>query len=353
MRLGEASQGGEKARVHTYFSRDTRNDRLIYSPHADWIVSQTLFGGRMDLSPQYPSYSANSTGDRIKKSPRWGNDEGVAATVGTIMSLLVFISLMGIFTNQFVPVWMSDNESTHMSTVIEQFINLKSSIDISISNNPNSMIAPSPIFVPITLSTAGIPVFAGPTAGVLTMSPNTLNRTPYLNLTYTWVSTVSGSPTTYTLSPANDGRSGGSLDLYCPNRYFVEQHIVYEGGAVILNQSDGGFVIAGPQLALRNMGTTSSPNWTVMMTQVTIEGKNNTIGGTGSKGVVAEVKFADTTSMGNSTPGDLKIQIASQHGLAWLSYFIRTLSSSGMANNVDYTTNHTLVHFPGNNLNDY
>lgn len=299
----------------------------------------------MDLPPQHVSYSINSTDERIKKSPRWGNDEGVAATVGTIMSLLVFISLMGIFTNQFVPVWMSDNESTHMSTVIEQFINLKSSIDISISNNPNSLVAPSPIFVPITLSTAGIPVFAGPTAGILTLSPNTAGQKPSLNMTYTWVSDVSGSPTTYVLSGANDGHSGGNLDLYCPNRYFVEQHIIYEGGAVILNQSDGDFVIAGPQLAVRNTGSVSAPNWTIMMTQVTVEGKNNTIGGTGSKGVVADLRFADTTVMSNPTPSDLTISIASQHGMAWKNYFNRTFNASGMRYNIDYNMTSSLVDF--------
>jgi hypothetical protein len=307
----------------------------------------------MDLPPQHISYSANSTGYRIKKSPRWGNDEGVAATVGTIMSLLVFVSLMGIFTNQFVPVWMSDNESTHMSTAIEQFINLKSSIDISISNNPNSLIAPSPIFVPVTLGAPGIPVFAASTAGVLSLSPNTVGQRPSLDLTYQWVSTVSGAPTTYTLDSSNDGASGGNLDLYCPNRYFVEQHIVYEGGAVILNQSDGDFIIAGPQLAVRNMGSTSNPNWTIMMTQVTVEGQNNTIGGIGSKGVVAEVKYADTTGLSNPNPTDLRIDIASAHGQAWLSYFNRTLASAGMVNNVDYTLNSTLVPFPSDSSKNY
>ncbi len=307
----------------------------------------------MDLSPQHASYSANSTGDRIKKSPRWDDDQGVAATVGTIMSLLVFISLMGIFTNQFVPVWMSDQESTHMSTVIEQFINLKSSIDISISNNPNSLIAPSPIFVPIKLSTDGIPVFAGPTAGILTMSPDTMGRRPSFNINYTWVSDVSGSPQTYYLTGDNDGHAGGNLDLYCPNRYFVEQHIVYEGGAIILNQSDGEFIIAGPQLAIRNTGTASSPNWTIMMTQVTVEGTNNTIGGTGSKGVVAELKYADTNSMSNAAPSDLVFDIASPHGIAWLSYFNRSFNASGMRYNVDYNMSYRLVNFPSNTLNNY
>ncbi len=307
----------------------------------------------MDLSPQHASYSANSTHERIKKSPRWDDDQGVAATVGTIMSLLVFISLMGIFTNQFVPVWMSDNESAHMSVVIEQFINLKSAIDISISNNPNSLIAPSPIFVPITLSTGGIPVFAASTAGILSLSPDTLDQMPSLDINYTWVSDVSGSPQTYYLSADNDGHAGGNLDLYCPNRYFVEQHVAYEGGAVILNQSDGEFIIAGPQLLVRNTGSVSSPNWTLMMTQVTVEGKNNTVGGIGSKGVVANLKFADTTSMSNPTPSDLVINIASPHGIAWMNYFNRTFNQSGMQYNVDYNMTYQLVPFPNELYNYY
>jgi len=306
----------------------------------------------MDLSPQYASYSTNSTGERIKKSPRWDDDQGVASTVGTIMSLLVFISLMGIFTNQFLPVWMSENEATHTSTVIEQFINLKSSIDISISNNPNSLIAPSPIFVPITLSTSGIPVFAGPTAGILSLSPDTLGQRPTYNINFTWVSDVSGSPQTYQLNGDNDGHAGGNLELYCPNRYFVEQRVVYEGGAVILNQSDGEFVIAGPQLAIRNMGTVSSPNWTIMLTQVTVEGQSNTIGGTGSKGVVANLIFADTTSMSNPTPSDLVIDIASPHGIAWMSYFNRSFNASGMEYGVDYNMTYQLVSF-ANQLDNY
>jgi hypothetical protein len=269
------------------------------------------------------------------------------------MSLLVLVSLMGIFTNQFVPVWMSDNESTHMSTAIEQFINLKSSIDISISNNPNSLIAPSPIFVPITLSSAGIPVFAGATAGILSLSPDTIGQRPSYNLNYTWYSDVSGSPLPYQLTGDNDGHAGGNLDLYCPNRYFVEQHVVYEGGAVILNQTDGEFVIAGPQLKIKNMGTVSDPNWTIMLTQVTVKGMNNTIAGVGSKGVVANLLFADTTSMSNPTPSDLVIDIVSQHGIAWMSYFNRSLNASGMRYIDDYNMTARLVPFPAMPLNNY
>jgi hypothetical protein len=306
----------------------------------------------MDLPPQHASYSANSTRDRIKKSPRWDNDNGVAATIGTIMALLVFLAMMGIFTNQFVPVWMSDNESSHMSTAIEQFMNLKSSIDVSISNYPNSLIAPSPIYVPITLSSAGIPVFAGPTAGILTLLPDMLSSKTNFNLSYVW---TTDGVRAYTIDARNDGHTGGYLELYCPNRYFVEQKMVYEAGAVILNQSDGEFILAGPQFSVNNVGLVGSPNLVVKLTQVSIEGTNKTIGGTGSKGVTAEMRFADSVAYLNNftnNSDDLSITILSKHGIAWKNYFNRTLVAAGLVNNTNYLIT-SVLHTAANSQNNY
>ncbi len=306
----------------------------------------------MNLSPQHASYCADSTGDRIKRSPRWGNDEGVAATIGTIMSLLVFMTAFGLFTNQFVPVWMSDNESTHMSSVIQQFSTLKSSVDIGISYNSNSRIAPTPVFVPITLSSPGIPVFAAPTAGILQYIPEATNQRPMFNITYNYISST-GMPNT--LSPINDGHSGGSLDLYCPNRYFVEQHLVYESGAVILNQSDGEFIIAGPQFTVKNIGTTSSPQIVVMLTQISLQGLNKTIGGTGSKGVTADLLYADTTAYENNsiTGSQVTITITSNHGYAWYQYFLNRLNGTAdMTLGHGFTLTKNLHSFP-NKLNNY
>jgi hypothetical protein len=294
----------------------------------------------MNLSPQHAHHSAGSTEIRIKKSPRWDNEEGVAATVGTIMALLVFLTFMGMFTNQFVPVWMSDNESGHMSGAIQQFVTLKSQIDSAISMYSNSLVAPAPIFVPVTLSAPGIPVFAAATAGVLTLSPENYGVKPMFNITYTYSSNTSGVIYTYTLDPSNDGYSGGYLDLYCPNRYYVEEHLIYENGAVILNQTDGEFVIAGLQLSVRNLGTEAQPSRVMQITQVSIEGSNKTIGGTGSKGVSAELTYANTVPYENIADqgGTLSIEIVSVHGTAWAQYFNRTLShQAGLASGDGFT----------------
>jgi len=310
----------------------------------------------MDLSPQCVSYSAYSSADRIKKSPRWDNDDGVAATVGTIMALLVFITFFGIFTNQFVPVWMNDNESEHMSVVIEQFSTLKSSIDIAISNTANSVIAPTPVFVPLTLSSAGIPVFAASTAGIMAFVPQGFGSRPVINVTYNYYSTATGSAA-YQLSPDNDGKAGGYLELYCPNRYYVEQRIIYENGAVILNQTDGEVILAGPQFLVKNLGTSASPNRVMMMTQITLLGLNVTIGGTGSKGVTADLQFAETKALENSLDAvpQVTVSIESKHAWAWYHYFLNMLNgTAGMTlGNGFNMTQPILTEFPDENLNYY
>jgi hypothetical protein len=300
----------------------------------------------MNLSPQHVNYCAHSTVSRIRKSPRWDDEEGVAATIGTIMSLLVFLTAFGMFTNQFVPVWMSDNESTHMSQVIQQFTTIKSSIDIAISNSANSRIAPTPVFVPITLSSASIPVFASATAGILRFLPDGINTRPTFNVTYAGDSNP--------LGPTNDGKTGGSLDLWCPNRYFVEQHIIYENGAVILNQTDGEFVIAGPQFLVKNLGTTGTPNRVLQITQVSLQGSNVTIGGTGSKGVSAKLQFADTKTYQNSVGSNFSITFNSNHGKAWERFFNSTLNgTAGMTYGHGYTIHAILHAFPDKTLNYY
>lgn len=302
------------------------------------------------MSPQHAHYSVESTSDRIKKSPRWDDNEGVAATVGTIMALLVFLTFFGLFTNQFVPVWMNDNESTHMSNAIAQFSTIKSSIDLAVSNYANSLVAPAPIFVPVTLSSSGIPVFAAATAGILSLVPMSATTNLTFNITYTYLSGAVQN----TLSPSNDGQSGGVLELYAPNRYFVEQHLVYENGAIILNQSDGEYIIQGPQFLAKNTGTVAAPNIMVMVTYVSVYGTFVTVGGTGSKGVSADLRYAGTTPYTNPDKSDITFDIVTKHGIAWYNYFNKTLTTNGLVNDVNFDMAKPVLHRPSSNHNfDY
>ena len=69
----------------------------------------------------------------IRRHPNW-NNEGVASTVGTIMALMVFLAFLSMFTSQYVPVWMEENEASHMNVVYSQFANLKQSVAVLIKD---------------------------------------------------------------------------------------------------------------------------------------------------------------------------------------------------------------------------
>ncbi len=272
----------------------------------------------MDLSHLRLRYCRNSAVESIKRSPRW-DDEGVAATIGTIMSLLVFLTFMGMFTNQFVPVWMSDNESTHMANAMSQILELKADIDGMVVDYADSQMAPAPIVAPITLHATGIPIFAESTSGILEFTHETQNAMPCMNVSF-----VESGTSGYVLGPTTGGHSGGFLSLYAPNRYYVEQRLIYEAGAVILNQTDGEFVVTGPQFSVSEI----SGERVVKITQVSMMGGNKTIGGTGTKLVNAELMYAGTTSLRNDDGGALTISVATMYGTAWENYFKNALNAS-------------------------
>src|SRR5512136_2102251 len=99
------------------------------------------------------------------------DERDVASTVGTIMALLVFLTFLTLFTNSYVPIWMMDNERSHMNEVVDQFGSLKGKSDMMMVNFMINMQSNLNMYQTITLGANGIPVFASPTAGILTYAP--------------------------------------------------------------------------------------------------------------------------------------------------------------------------------------
>ena len=108
----------------------------------------------------------------IRRHPNW-NNEGVASTVGTIMALMVFLAFLSMFTSQYVPVWMEENEASHMNVVYSQFANLKQSVDIQIQAGLILGSSQVQVFSPMKLGANGIPMFAAPTPGYLSIHRTT------------------------------------------------------------------------------------------------------------------------------------------------------------------------------------
>ncbi len=258
--------------------------------------------------------------EKIVRKMKW-DDEGVASTIGTIMALMIFLSILSMFTNQYVPVWMEDNEAEHMNIVFSQFGNMKGAIYnqilfARIAELTNSHYAAIPNYNPITLGSGSVPVLASPTGSQLSLNPN--EGRCEVSFSY-----ATGGST----KNVNEA-SQGNIKIYVINRYYIPQTIIYENGALIKSQSEGDFIRADPQFSVVN----KSGNVDVTFTQISLYGKNNSLAGIGTEAVNTKVLSVDSQEYENIT-SSLYINITTEYGSAWRSYFNLTLAKAS----VDYT----------------
>lgn len=238
--------------------------------------------------------------------------------MGTIMALMVFLSFLSLMTNSYVPVWMEDNESSHVNIVENQFGTLKWSVDNQILGSQITGHSDVVMYTPITLSAAGVPVFASPTAGALQIIPESGSLSS-MSVSFDYSTNTTGTPVTYTITET----SGGNVALYMPNRYFVQQTIIYENGAIIVNQSDGEVVRASPDFKLE----TYQGNLRMILTQVSIQGNNQSVAGFGTRGLNTNLIYCDFQEYDNVVT-NVTITITSPYGQAWEKFMASYLSQS-------------------------
>ncbi len=262
--------------------------------------------------------------------------------MGTILSIMVFMTFLGMFTNQYIPIWMKENETNHMNNVIGQLSDLKSGIDMQVLNN-NEQVASAPIYAPIKLNAEGVPVFASPTLGALIfISDGSVEATgsPFFNLTYNYFVGSGPSLHYFTLDKTNGGYSGGNLEFYGPNRYYIQQRVTYENGAIILNQSDGEAILAGFAIRVVNNGGDIDMKFTL----TSLTGASKTVGGSGTKSITSTLEYTSYEKLTNSTGGTVNLTICSKRPDAWKSYFTALRdnfknSTSGLPPNFQWYVN--------------
>jgi len=265
------------------------------------------------------------------------DERGIASTVGTIMALLVFLTFLTLFTNSYIPVWMVDNERNHMNEVINQFGEMKGKIDIlSLNAASSNGMTDITMYQTIDLGADGIPVFASPTAGLLSYQPYASgNNNTEVDFYY---HLVAGGKTYH-----YDQIGGGMVQFYAPNRYYAQQVVTYENGAILIRQDDGQVVKAFPSIELTKPSVNSWIN--LSFAQVDFVGKNANQAGTSSVGLNIDLVYLDaqtylngnyTGSVISKTP--IVLTFKSSNYQAWYDYLLKYLTTPG--NNLlssDYT----------------
>lgn len=249
--------------------------------------------------------------------------QGVASTIGTIMALLVFLAFMALLVNSYVPAWMLDNERSHMNQAMDQFGELKGKVDSMIAQQRTTGDASLNMYAPITMGASGVPVFASPTAGLLKHVPQGVPGSG-INVQFTYA--------TSTDDVQVNVEGGGKIELYAPNRYYVQQWLGYENGAIIVKQEDGQTMRAYPNLDVTKDGGVVN----IAFTQIDIIGLDQSLTGSDTVGFSLDLIYIDAQTYTVSGDGTWRMSINTTYGAAWWRYFNDIMGAAGLVAGVDY-----------------
>jgi hypothetical protein len=284
--------------------------------------------------------NVSSTGHRYRRARRLRKSRrGVVAVVGTLLALLVFFALFGIFITQYVPLWMTDNESQFTSQAATSFADFKGAIDAQyVLDGPQS------IGTPFIISSQSVPLLAQPTQGTLEFLPSSCPGgfvTPASKI----ASNQLGQPTSQSycvfenvslsIGPGGSGLysqhvAGGALQMVLPNRYYNGQTFYFEDDAVI--QSQGGLqqiVALPPPLNVTAVGGNTS----VATSFLQLTGNASTVISQGSEEVFSHLRYSQTVSS-NGKPSSptftVTYEIGTQYPCAWRSYLWNMMNTTGL-----------------------
>lgn len=261
----------------------------------------------------------------VKPSRGKQDREGVASVVGTILALIVFLSLLGIFTNHYVPSIMTGNERQHDNTVVSQLSQLKQSIDELMVYYSGSHSNTLSAYSSVTLGSSGIPMFAQPTQSQMNVIPqfvsNSQYQEPYFSVSFNY---IFGGTALHVNSV-----SGGGLVVNMPNRYYIPQSALYENDAVIVGQNGGQVMIANPGFTITSKG---GVHMTVLeLTVLTPSGSNMTFSGTSTVGLNVQLNGLSNQTYSLSGSSPVQMTVSTPYPQAWQSFFNSSFSGAGLA----------------------
>jgi hypothetical protein len=276
----------------------------------------------------------------------------VVAVVGTLLSLLVFFALFGIFLTQYMPLWMNDNEAAFTNAAATSFIEFKSGIDTQYALG-----LPPTVGTAFTISSAGVPLLAQPTEGTITFLPS---QCPAVNGASFYSPGVAGATSANYGQPVNPaycvfenqslsigpGGSGpfyqkvatGILQMTLPNRYYSPVSFFFEDDGIVQSQAGGFQVMAyAPPFTVTNV----SGNASVASSFLQLTGNSTSVIGQGTEEVYSHLRFTQQVashgrpiSATNPTlrPFNYTFEVGTQFPCAWSKFLQAQMqNSSGLA----------------------
>ncbi|MFO7991217.1 MAG: hypothetical protein R6U61_02855 [Thermoplasmata archaeon] len=232
---------------------------------------------------------------------------------------------------------MEDKEAYHMDESLSQFSYLKGNIDNLIMNDHTDY----PLFSTVKLGSEGVPLFASQTTGILSVKPH------FGGLQLDFFQNYPDNSTKNDVDWSLSGQGNISLDVN--NRYFEPQTVIYENGAIILEQDAGSIIRGAPPLRIEKH---SDGKYSVSLTVIDMIGDERRVMGAGSVGVSTELWSNTRRTFTDNTEYDIEdfnITISTKYTKAWAGW----LRNETDLKSEDITvTNNRVVIDLGNNTSD-
>lgn len=254
--------------------------------------------------------------------------------------MLVFFALFGVFLTQYLPLWMSQNESQFTYQAQASMETLKQYVD-----DQAIFGGPQTYAVPFTVSSQGIPLFAQPTQGGLAFLPGgcaggfvapdaskgqvwapvNVNACSFQHLGI-WLST---NVTTLRQHQVNLTSPSSYVQMQLPNRYFPAQSLYYENDAVVSQQSGGnGRMLVAPPITLMQNGG----NVSFTASYVLLVGNPSSYQSQGSKDLFSTLVSNTTYSSVGRFPSSFAVSysVGTRNICAWNSFLRNVTAQSGL-----------------------
>ena len=266
-------------------------------------------------------YRSRFVGRRYRRSRQLrSKSRAVVSVVGTLLAMLVFLSLFGVFINEWLPLWMTDNEAQFTAQTQSSLAELKSNMDLQIALG-----APPVYATPFTMASSGVPVLAQPTAGVLNFVP----ASPGVFANVSMTPGPGGANTFF------QNVSLGTLTMSLPNRYYSPQLFEFENDAVIQSQtSTQQLVMYPPGLSLNVSGNQVG----VTMVLVQMLGNATQAVSTGTQEVYSHFLFNQTFSSTVASPTlSAKLFLGTHFPCAWSGFMKKAFQNAGLGGHATIT----------------
>ena len=236
----------------------------------------------------------------------------MVSVVGTLLALLVFFALFGIFLTEYVPLWMTDNESQWTSGIQGSLAELQSNMNLQADIGQSGVLS-----TPFVLSSQGIPLIAQPTAGTLSFIPQSAGV--FVNVS----STIGpgGGKAFY------QNQSLGILRVVEANRYFPPQVFELENDGVIQSQADTHEVVAFPPPLVLNVSGTTVGASLVLFQMV---GNATQAVSTGAEEVYTDFLGSQSYVVNSASAFTVKVVEGTHYACAWQRFFNQTIHTSSL-----------------------